>query len=122
MLISGAWVYPEPAFVNTSSLIEKTPARSVVMATADAFEPPALLDVDIDTVGTDVYPLPSFWSEIDLKYPDIPGTFALTVAVAPTATRLRVVINPSSSISRSISSTPVSIISSSYSKSSHWSW
>ncbi len=60
IVIFGASVYPDPAFVNISSLIEKTPALSVVIATADAFTPPAFLDVDIETVGTDVYPLPSF--------------------------------------------------------------
>ena len=55
ILISGATVYPAPAFVSTSSLIEKTPFRSVVIATADAFTPiDAFLDVDMNTVGVDV--------------------------------------------------------------------
>ena len=54
ILISGAIVYPAPAFVSTSSLIEKTPFLSVVIATADAFTPAADLEVEMNTVGNDV--------------------------------------------------------------------
>ena len=50
----GACVYPAPAFVKISSLIENTPFLSVVIATADAFTPAALLDVEMNTVGVDV--------------------------------------------------------------------
>ena len=60
MLILGATVYPAPAFVSTSSLIEKTPFLSVVIATADAFTPVADLEVEMNTVGVEVYPDPSF--------------------------------------------------------------
>ena len=44
------------------SLIENTPALSVVIATADAFVPPDALLVLIETVGVPVYPLPSLRS------------------------------------------------------------
>ena len=54
ILILGATVYPAPAFVSTSSLIEKTPFLSVVIATADAFTPVADLEVEMNTVGNDV--------------------------------------------------------------------
>ena len=50
----GACVYPAPAFVNISSLIENTPFLSVVIATADAFTPAGSLDVEMNTVGVDV--------------------------------------------------------------------
>ena len=49
------------------SLIENTPALSVVMATADAFVPPDALLVLIETVGVPVYPLPSFRSVIEFN-------------------------------------------------------
>ena len=122
ILILGANVYPEPGLVIIISLIENTPCLSVVIATADAFVPPETLLVLIETVGVPVYPLPSFRSEIPLKYPELTEIAEVASAVTPVPTRLRVVMNPSSSTSLSIASTPVSIISSSYSKSSHWSW
>ena len=51
---SGSVYSFTPAFVNISSLIEKTPALSVVIATADAFTPAADLEVEMNTVGVDV--------------------------------------------------------------------
>ena len=69
------------------------------MATADAFVPPDALLVLIETVGVPVYPLPSFRSEIEFTYPELTDIAAVAVAVTPVPTRLRVVINPSSSIS-----------------------
>ena len=60
MVISGACVYPAPAFVNTNSLIEFNPPTLVVIATAEALTGEDDLEVDIKTVGVDVYPLPSF--------------------------------------------------------------
>ena len=59
----------------------------------------------------------------ELRNPDWAGArVADAAAVAPEPTRFKVVINPWSSICVSISSIDVSITSSSYSKSSHWSW
>ena len=46
-----------------------------------------------------MYPLPSFRSEIEFTYPELTDIAAVAVAVTPVPTRLRVVINPSSSIS-----------------------
>ena len=99
ILILGANVYPEPGFVSIISFIENTPHLSVVIATADAFVPPDTLLVLIETVGVPVYPLPSFRSVIEFKYPEFTEIAAVAVAVTPVPTRLRVVINPSSSIS-----------------------
>ena len=70
ILILGATVYPAPAFVSKSSLIEKT-LLSVVIATADAFTPiDASLDVEMNTVGVDVYPDPSFKIVSEFIKPD----------------------------------------------------
>ena len=66
ILILGAIVYPEPGLVRINSLIENTPALSVVIAIADAFVPPAALLVLIETIGVPVYPLPSFKRDIEL--------------------------------------------------------
>ena len=81
ILILGATVYPEPGFVSMISLIENTPALSVVIATADAFVPPDALLVLIETVGVPVYPLPSFRSEIEFTYPEFTDIAAVAVAV-----------------------------------------
>ena len=83
ILILGAIVYPEPGFVSMISLIENTPALSVVIATADAFVPPDALLVLIETVGVPVYPLPSLRSEIEFTYPD----FTYIAAVAKDCAR-----------------------------------
>ena len=62
MLISGACVYPAPALVSINSLTEFSPPILVVIATAAAFIGLDDLDVEMNTVGVDVYPLPSFSS------------------------------------------------------------
>ena len=51
IVIVGATVYPEPGLMSNISLTENTSATDVVIATAEAFTPPAGAGV-IETVGT----------------------------------------------------------------------
>ena len=65
IVITGATVYPAPAFVNNIFSTDLTPALSVVKATAVALSAALPLgEVVIATVGVPVNPEPSLFKNI----------------------------------------------------------
>ena len=102
--------------MRTISSIDVTKFLVVNIPIAVAFVPP-LGAVEIAMIGVLVNPDPSFKSEIFSIY-QVP-IVAVAVAVVPAPYIVRSVIVPISSILLSISSIPVSIVSSLYSNNSH---
>ncbi len=87
IVIVGATVYPEPGLISNISLTENTSATDVVIATAEAFTPPAGAGV-IETVGTFVYLNPSLVSSILRIYPETVLTPRLAVLPIETTDKL----------------------------------
>ena len=80
--IVGDSVYPNPAFVSSISFIDCTLFLLVVIAIASALAKGSPFgEVEIETVGVDVYPYPSSFKNISLMYP-VP-VCAIVCAVVP---------------------------------------